>query len=70
MRQVKRFLSEIRLMRMTLIVSHCNDCHHAIADTVSEDASCILLMQRVWGCTLFVYLLSNGPQCRKPGESV
>lgn len=62
---------KLRCLRMTLVFSSCNDCHHAITDTVCENASRILFAQRVWGCTLLIYqLLSDGPEHRRTVEDV
>ena len=49
----------------------CNSCHHAIADTVADDASRIYIDSRVWGCTLFVYFVSDdSAQSRQAREYV
>ena len=63
-------IQKIRRLRMVLAIC-CNSCHHAIADTVADDASRIYIDSRVWGCTLFVYFVSDdSAQSRQAREYV
>ena len=74
LRQYVRALSKlsrkVRNLRMVILLSCNNDCHHAITDTVTGDASQVLVDLWVWGCTLLVYLKNNVPQHRKAGTGV
>ena len=55
---------------MALLFTCNNHCINAIADTVHEDASQVLIDLQVWGCTLFVYLKNDVPPHRKIGQGL
>ena len=61
---------KVQDLRMVLLFACNNHCKNAIADTVSEDASQVLIDLRVWGCTLFVYLKNDVPQRQAIGEGL
>ena len=53
-------IRKVRLLRATIIITSCSDTYNAVADNVAEHATHVLIDKRVWGCTLFVYFLSDG----------
>ena len=53
-------IQKVRLLRSTIIITACSDTYNAVADNVAEHATHVLIDKRVWGCTLFVYFISDG----------
>ena len=55
-------IRKVRLLRATIIITSCSNTYNAVADNVAEHATHVLIDKRVWGCSLFVYFISDGSQ--------